>query len=235
MILLKNALFQICIIIFLQKFAYQTLNYSYRFLYFISNSVRKVLKGLFSPLKMYPFSFMTSKSIILREKVMVITSRLESGPSPYKLFRSVFAARSRCLLDFVLCGIQGIKRAPLCWPVRVGDSNGRRSVSRLLRGSYVNMETGSWNPVFDSTYDSNQRGQIAASFLSYSLAPTQERTRYTFATNIVLSFTRILQLTKYSPIHLMVSYPASYPASQHRESKVQSSPRFQSNLYLQQK
>ena len=25
------------------------------------------------------------------------------------------------------------------------------------RGSYVNMETGSWNPVLDSTYDSNQR------------------------------------------------------------------------------
>lgn len=42
--------------------------------------------------------------------------------------------------------------------VGVGDSNGRRSVSRLLRGSYVNMETGSWNPVLDSTYDSNQRG-----------------------------------------------------------------------------
>ena len=42
--------------------------------------------------------------------------------------------------------------------VGVADSNGRRSVSRLLRGSYVNMETGSWNPVLDSTYDSNQRG-----------------------------------------------------------------------------
>lgn len=40
----------------------------------------------------------------------------------------------------------------------VADSNGRRSVSRLLRGSYVNMETGSWNPVLDFTYDSNQRG-----------------------------------------------------------------------------
>lgn len=42
--------------------------------------------------------------------------------------------------------------------VGVADSNGRRSVSRLLRGSYVNMETGSWNPVLDSTYDSNQHG-----------------------------------------------------------------------------
>lgn len=51
----------------------------------------------------------------------------------------------------------GIERAA-SRSVGVGDSNGRRSVSRLLRGSYVNMETGSWNPVLDSTYDSNQRG-----------------------------------------------------------------------------
>lgn len=47
---------------------------------------------------------------------------------------------------------------PVGRSVGVADSNGRRSVSRLLRGSYVNMETGSWNPVLDSTYDSNQRG-----------------------------------------------------------------------------
>lgn len=30
----------------------------------------------------------------------------------------------------------------------------------------MNMETGSWNPVLDSTYDSNQRWKIAASLLS---------------------------------------------------------------------
>ena len=44
--------------------------------------------------------------------------------------------------------------------VGVGDSNGRRSVSRLFArtlGSYVNVETGSRNPVFHSTYESNQR------------------------------------------------------------------------------
>lgn len=55
-------------------------------------------------------------------------------------------------------GMERAAAAAASRSVGVGDSNGRRSVSRLLRGSYVNMETGSWNPVLDSTYDSNQRG-----------------------------------------------------------------------------
>lgn len=60
---------------------------------------------------------------------MVITSRLESGPSPYKLSGSVFAARSRCLPT--LCG-----RATLCCVVHK-ESSERRLAGRL--GSVTRM------------------------------------------------------------------------------------------------
>lgn len=105
---------------------------------------------------------------------MVIRSRLESGPSPYKLGR-INVRLTCCFLGLcgramTLCCVPQVyteggmeasaatATASLSDRFRVADSNGRRSVSRLLRGSYVNMETGSWNPVLDSTYDSNQRG-----------------------------------------------------------------------------
>ena len=61
---------------------------------------------------------------------MVITSRLESGPSPYKLSGSVFAARSRCL--HTLCG-----RETLCCVVQHKESSERRLAGRL--GSVTRM------------------------------------------------------------------------------------------------
>lgn len=85
----------------------------------------------------------------------------------FKKRAKIFSETSKSATSVQVCNCQ--KR-----PLGVADSNGRRSVSRLLRGSYVNMETGSWNPVLDSTYDSNQRGQIAASLhpsLSFSASP----------------------------------------------------------------
>lgn len=76
----------------------------------------------------------------------------ESAPSTARTLRKGSFARSERRVSHRLVG------RPVGRSVGVADSNGRRSVSRLLRGSYVNMETGSWNPVLDSTYDSNQRG-----------------------------------------------------------------------------